>query len=130
MPVQGLDHVNIVAGDLEAVARFYVEVLGLTRRDTPGGVPPNEGQWLCDASGRAVVHLGAASRPSNAGRPMGGPTGALHHVAFACTGYQEMLARLERLGIPHRTVGVPGIGFRQIFLTDPCDIVLELNFAD
>lgn len=130
MPVLGLDHVNIVARDLEASVRFYADVLGLERRDPPGASVAGGGAWLCTATGGAVVHLGSADRPSNADRQTGGPTGAIHHVAFACEEYDAMVARLARLGIPYRAVGVAGVGFRQIFLNDPSDVTLELNFAD
>ncbi|RZJ94855.1 MAG: glyoxalase/bleomycin resistance/extradiol dioxygenase family protein, partial [Novosphingobium sp.] len=35
MTVKGLDHVNIIAGDLDETARFYGDLLGLRRGETP-----------------------------------------------------------------------------------------------
>jgi catechol 2,3-dioxygenase-like lactoylglutathione lyase family enzyme len=129
MSVTALDHVNIVARDLAASVRFYVEVLGLTRRDPPQPVPPEHTQWLCDPAGRAVVHLGSASHPRNADREIGGSTRGLDHVAFSCTGYDATIERLEALGVEYRSGGLPGLPFRQIFVTDPSGVALELNFA-
>lgn len=130
MPVMGLDHVNIIARDLTASVRFYADVLGLVEREPPASVAPGQGAWLCDAGGRAIVHLGSADRPGYANRLTAGPTGAIHHVALACTGYEAMVSRLEDLGIAYRASGERDLGFRQIFLTDPSDVTLELNFPD
>lgn len=129
MSVTGLDHVNIVARDLEASVRFYVEVLGLERRNPPEPVAPEHTQWLCDPSGRAIIHLASAAQPRHAGRDVGGPTGGLDHVALACTGYDATVARLERHDVAYRAGGLPGLPFRQLFVKDPSGISLELNFA-
>ena len=130
MPVIGLDHVNIVAADLEASARFYADVLGLERRDRPGAAVPGRGAWLCAGDGRAIVHLGSAARPGDESGAGGGSTGAINHVAFACEDFDAMVARLARLGVAYRASAPAGIGFRQIFLSDPDGVTLELNFAD
>ncbi|MET0252305.1 MAG: VOC family protein [Novosphingobium sp.] len=128
MPVNGIDHVNILADDVEASAAFYAEVLGLVATRPPG--PPGDGRWLRDSAGQAIIHLGAATAGYAAGRRVGEQTGALHHVALACTGFDETAARLAALGIAHRAGGATGRGFRQIFLTDPSNVALELNFPD
>ena len=130
MPVVGLDHVNILAADLEASVRFYSEVLGLDRRPPPGAVQPGRGAWLCDETGQAVVHLTAGSGPASEHDQAGGSSGAVRHIAFACRDYEAMAARLSRLGIAHRAIAPAGVGFRQIFLTDLNDVTLELNFSD
>ena len=35
MKVNALDHVNIIAADLDGTARFYAELFGLERRNAP-----------------------------------------------------------------------------------------------
>lgn len=127
MPATGLDHVNIIARDLDASARFYAQILGLQRRDPPGSLPTSEVQWLYDSKGGAIIHLTAATFRANAGRVPGGPTGGLHHVAFACDDYDGTIARLEAAGVPYRSNATIA-NVRQIFLADPSDVVLELNF--
>ena len=57
-----------------------------------------------------------------------GPTGALHHVALRCAGYEELRARLASYGLEHRINVVAAVGLRQIFVLDPNQVLLELNF--
>ena len=129
MKVNTLDHVNVIAEDLEASARFYAEVLGLERRNGPPPSPPEQVQWMHDDAGRPIVHLNSVDCPRAYERAVArGPTGALHHVALNCTGFDEMAARLDARGIASSVNVIPSIGLRQIFLHDPDDVVLELNF--
>lgn len=128
MPVTGLDHVNIIAQDLAATVRFYSEVLGLEARNPPGGV--NAANWLYDSQGSPIVHLGTAGEGHAAGAGADRATGAIHHLALACTDFDDTLARLASLALPHRVNAPPGRDFRQIFITDPDGVMLELNFRD
>jgi catechol 2,3-dioxygenase-like lactoylglutathione lyase family enzyme len=129
MRVKALDHVNLVAVDLEAAARYYVQILGLERRNAPPPLTPADAQWLHDSDGRAIIHLNSIDCPRLFDRDLRpGPTGALHHVALNCSGYAEMLARLAARGLDYRLNEVPAIGLRQIFTLDPNGVLLELNF--
>ena len=129
MPVHALDHVNIVTDQLEQTADFFAEVLGLTKRARPDfGM---KGYWLSDLSGQAIIHLmeyvpGSATV---AGHVPGDKTAAVHHVALRCTGFAEMLDRLARLGVEHRVNDRTYGDQRQIFISDPNNVSLELNFA-
>lgn len=130
MHVEAIDHVNIITDDLHASARFYAEVVGLERRDGPPPLTHENAQWMFDASGRAVIHLNTHDAPKAYDRatPSGPQTGALHHVALRCAGYEAMVLRLEGMEIDHRINHVEAIGLRQIFLNDPNGVLLELNF--
>ena len=130
MQVNSIDHVNIVCADLDASARFFAEVLGMERSDPPEPLSPDHIQWMLDTEGRPVVHLVCAERPDSAERNStpGAPTGAFHHVAFECGGFDAMIRRLESAAVPFRRSDVAGIGLRQIFVTDPGNVLLELNF--
>lgn len=130
MQVGGLDHVNILTDDLEGACAFYAAALGLTRAERPHAVAGHKGAWMCDAAGRALVHLqwNDPARDFGAHVP-GAPTGAFHHVSFRCTGFAEARARLEARGIAHR-VNDGNYGLRQLFVTDPDGIAVELNFPE
>jgi catechol 2,3-dioxygenase-like lactoylglutathione lyase family enzyme len=129
MTVRGLDHVNIIAADLDETARFYESVLGLKY-----GARPSEmnfaGGWLYDQNDRAIIHLITydPARHGDAER-RGMPTGSIDHVALACEGFAATVRRCEELGLAHRINDRKYGDFRQIFLTDPNNVTLELNFA-
>jgi catechol 2,3-dioxygenase-like lactoylglutathione lyase family enzyme len=122
MPVTALDHVNIRTRDVQASARFYVELLGLEARNGPMELPPEKVQWLYDAHERPIIHL-------NSFTPIGeGSTGPIDHVALACSGKAEMLERLTRMGAEFQVNEMASIGLTQIFTRDPHGVLLELNF--
>ena len=50
-------------------------------------------------------------------------------MALNCSGYEEVMERIAAMGLPHEVNEIAAIGFRQIFVTDPNGVVLELNFA-
>lgn len=130
MRISGIDHVNVLTDDLEASARFYEEVLGLTRGPNPTIATHIAGYWMHDAAGNAIIHL--VDRTTAQGRydayVPGAPTNALHHVALRCSGYAGMRARIEAMGLPHRVAVHAELGLAQIFLVDPNAVNLELNF--
>ncbi|MBL0114765.1 MAG: VOC family protein [Sphingomonadales bacterium] len=129
MKVNAIDHVNIIVEDLDATATFYAEVLGLDRRNGPPPLPPTQVQWMYDDAGRPVVHINSLDCPRAYDRDVSaGPTGAIHHIALNCSGFEEMKARLDARGIDYAINDIPSIGLSQIFLRDPNDVVLELNF--
>ena len=129
MKVNALDHFNIIAADLDGTARFYADVLGLTRRDGPPPLLPSQVQWMHDDEGRAIVHINSLDCPRAYDREVRpGPTGAVHHIALRCSGFAEMCDRLDAHGIDYASNEIASIGLRQIFLHDPNDVVLELNF--
>ncbi len=131
MRVEALDHVNIITADLEGTARFYAELLELEPRDAPPPLTHGNARWMYDAAGHAVLHLNSLDCPRAYDREVrAGPTGALHHVALRCSGYEEIRARLTRRNLDHRLNDVSAVGLRQIFVLDPNGVLLELNFFD
>jgi catechol 2,3-dioxygenase-like lactoylglutathione lyase family enzyme len=129
MRVNALDHVNIITADLDGTARYYAELFGLERRNAPPPLTPDQAQWMYDDGGRAIVHINSLDCPRAYEREVRpGPTGALHHVALSCTGYDEMLARLRDRGLDHRLNVVHAARLRQVFTLDPNGVLLELNF--
>ena len=129
MKVESLDHVNIVASDLNATAQFYAEIFELERRDAPPPLTKEHAQWMYDAEGRAIFHLNSVDCPRFYDRDVSpGPTGAIHHVALRCDGFEEMQSRLQKAGLDFKTQHFEAAGLKQIFLLDPNRVLLELNF--
>jgi catechol 2,3-dioxygenase-like lactoylglutathione lyase family enzyme len=121
LAIRWLDHVNIRTANLEALVRFYEDVIGLKSGNRPPlGFP---GAWLY-AGERAVIHLvGVAEQPQ--------PQGALRleHFAFAGTGLSELRARLKQHGVAFGENRQPGTGNVVINIKDPDDNRLHIDFA-
>ncbi len=127
--INALDHVNVIAADLEATSRYYADVFGLERRNAPPPLTPASAQWMFDGDGRAIIHVNSTDCPRYYERDVRpGPTGALHHVALNCSGYDDTLARLDARGLEYRVNRVAAIGLRQVFTLDPNGVLFELNF--
>lgn len=132
MRVDAIDHVNIRTPDVVATSRFFADAFAMTVAPSPGNADPAKAAWICDAEGRAVVHLAAADvlYPWEDAVPASGEPGSgrLHHVAMRCSGYESMRERLLASGCRFETSEVPEVGLRQFFVEEPNGILLELNF--
>nr|WP_166180116.1 VOC family protein [Altererythrobacter segetis] len=130
MNVEALDHVNIITDRLNETADFYGQLLGLERRDAPPPLTPQNATWMFDAEGRAIIHINTTDCPRTFDREVqpGSLTGALHHVALKCTGYDEVKGRLDAMRADYQENLVSAISLRQIFTADPNNVLLELNF--
>ncbi|MFM9935677.1 MAG: glyoxalase/bleomycin resistance/extradiol dioxygenase family protein [Novosphingobium sp.] len=130
MHVNALDHVNIITDKLGETADFYAALLSLERRNAPPPLTPDNAQWMFDAAGKAIVHINSVDCPRTFDRMVepGALTGAIHHVALNCSGYDEVVRRIGVMGLSHQINTVESIGLRQIFTPDPNNILLELNF--
>ncbi len=130
MQVNSLDHVNIITDRLNDTAAFYAKLLDLEQRDAPPPLTPQNAQWMYDAGGKAIIHINSDDCPRTFARPVepGELTGAIHHVALNCSGYDETEDRLKAMGLEYKINFVAAIGLRQIFTPDPNNILLELNF--
>ncbi|MBV9523655.1 MAG: VOC family protein [Alphaproteobacteria bacterium] len=124
--IEGLDHYNLSPADLDRSRRFYKEVLGMVDGDRPMFSQP--GAWMY-AAGRPLVHLSVRE-------PGAAPdTGKFNHIAFNATDLKATIAHLERCGVEFEVVKVPPMenhprsGGTQIFLKDPDDIAIELQFT-
>ncbi|TLZ48079.1 MAG: hypothetical protein E6K22_15950 [Gammaproteobacteria bacterium] len=125
MHVDALDHVNIITPDLEGSARFYAELFGLQPRDAPPPLTRENARWMYDDAGRAILHLNSPHAPRHYDREIRpGPTGALHHVALRCSGYEEMRARL-RWG----TDRVTAVNTSAVVMTSANNIAMFSNVA-
>lgn len=120
MALVWLDHVNIRTTNLEAMVRFYRDVLGLE----PGERPPFSfgGAWLY-CGDKAAVHLVKTIVPPVAGEPR------IDHFAFRAERLDEFLARLKAHAVEYRMAVVPKTRLRQVHLSDPDGNHIEVSFA-
>lgn len=138
MAIGRLDHYSIRTPDVEALQRFYTDVLGFIAGPRPPFNFP--GAWLYSGPAPdsiAVVHIIGVDRANSDGvkdylgnqdaaSPAG--TGNLDHIAFRAEGLSEMRERCGRLGVPFRERTVPNLGLHQVFLKDPSGVTIELNY--
>jgi len=122
MSVGMLDHYNVSTRKLADTVQFYEEVLGLKNGPRPAFDFP--GAWLY-SDGHPVLHLNDISPTDKPQRP---DSGVIDHVAFGSRGFDAMKEHLRQKGIPFRVNQVPNSQRWQIFLNDPNNVVIELNF--
>jgi catechol 2,3-dioxygenase-like lactoylglutathione lyase family enzyme len=122
MSVGVLDHYNVSTRNLRETVRFYEEVLGLVN----GPRPPFDfpGAWLY-SEGHPVLHLNDISPTDKPQRP---DSGVIDHIAFGSHGFEAIKQHLTGKGVSFRVNEVPNSTRRQIFVTDPNNVLIELNF--
>jgi catechol 2,3-dioxygenase-like lactoylglutathione lyase family enzyme len=122
MSVGVLDHYNVSTRKLAETVKFYEEVMGLMN----GPRPPFDfpGAWLY-SEGHPVLHLNDISGTDRQQRP---DSGVIDHVAFGSRGFEAMKQHLSGKGVPYRVNLVPNSTRRQIFLRDPNNVEIELNY--
>ena len=122
MSVGMLDHYNVSTRKLGDTVRFYEDILGLVN----GPRPPFDfpGAWLY-SEGHPVLHLNDIS-PTDKQQPA--DSGVIDHVAFGSRGFEAMKQHLAQKGVTFRVNVVPNSSRRQIFLTDPNNVLIELNY--
>ena len=134
-----LNHYSIRTTDLDASRRFYADVLGLSVGPRPEF--PFPGLWMYRGDhadmANAVVHIIGIDRndPQGLKQYLGdraeaslAGSGAVDHIAFYADGLAAMLAHLQAQGVPFRERSVPSVGLHQLFLDDPCGVMIELNY--
>ncbi|MSQ59156.1 MAG: glyoxalase [Betaproteobacteria bacterium] len=140
MAIGKLDHYTIRTTDLEASRKFYTEVMGFTVGHRPPFNFP--GIWLYNGTTfpetYGVVHIiGVDPNDKEALNAYMGDrydvsmlkgTGTVDHMAFRATGFEETKDNLRKQQVPFREATVPNLGLHQVFLEDPSDVTIELNF--
>ena len=136
MPLKQLDHYSIRTLELDETRDFYVDVLGFSVGDRPDFDFP--GYWLY-IDGHAVVHLVGVDKDNPQGLvdylgeidiDLLGGSGSVDHIAFVATDPKQLKAHLEKKSIPYREREVPSMNLYQIFVDDPNQISVEMNYFD
>ena len=119
MGIVGMNHFTVLAEDLQATRKFYIDVLGLEEGYRPPlGFP---GAWLY-CNGQAVLHI-IAGRPLPAQR-----AGVLDHMAFSARDLPATVARLKASGIEYTLRRQAEANTWQLFCFDPSGAKVELDF--
>ncbi len=135
MPITELNHFLLVAKNLDRTKDFYCRVLGfeLAPERPDFGFP---GYWL-KANGEICVHL--ASQAPNKIRdqfllkkhPKGtAGSGQVDHIAFLAQDASGVRSRIQKNRVEMHFRSFPDAQppLFQIFLKDPDDVTIELNF--
>jgi len=122
MNVGVLDHYNVSTRKLPETIKFYEEVLGFKNGPRPPFNFP--GAWLYSGD-HPVLHINDISQTDREQRP---DSGVIDHVAFGSRGFEATKKHLAGKGITHRVNQVPKSTRWQIFLRDPNNVEIELNF--
>lgn len=132
MPLTRMEHYLVLSDDMEATKRFYCDALGMREGFRPAFTFP--GFWLY-VGDTPCIHVAEWKTYSAHSQQTGLPvtsratsTGSLDHIAFASEDYDDVLAKLEKHGVNVGKNNVPGGRLRQLFVTDPNGVKIELNF--
>jgi catechol 2,3-dioxygenase-like lactoylglutathione lyase family enzyme len=134
MTVTELEHVLVLADDIDATRDFYCSAVGLR----VGERPPLEfpGYWLYAGDTPCLhvaerrtyfLHAAALGLPVNEDASQGGP---VDHIAFKATDYEGVIAQLGRAGITAVRSTIPNGGPRQVFFQDPNGVRIEINVKE
>jgi catechol 2,3-dioxygenase-like lactoylglutathione lyase family enzyme len=134
MPLTHIEHVLVVADDIDATRDWYARVLGMQSGPHPDFGFPVHWMYLGE---RDVVHIGPSAK--NAGdiqkkylgrtsQGAGQGTGAIDHLAFRATGLRGMLEHLKKEKVAFSQRRANGQALFQLFFYDPNGIKVELNY--
>ena len=136
MPLKQLDHFSLRTLEVEKTRDFYVDILGLTIGDRPNFDFP--GYWLY-IDGQAVVHIVGIDKDDPQGLidylgevnvdDLNG-SGSVDHLAFVATKPEQLRLHLEDKDVPYREREVPSLNLYQIFVDDPNQVTVEINYFD
>jgi glyoxalase family protein len=121
----GIDHVSLLALNLERTAQFYVDVLGLHPIDHALGDegPAPDRVWLGDGRSRLITMT-----QSPDGRPGELGIGTIHHVALVVASFDALLK--WKRWLQHHQILVYGPydqqAYQDIVFTDPDGVLLEI----
>ena len=122
--ILSINHIQLVAEkDLVIQLRnFYCDIVGLQEGFRPAF--ERFGFWLYIGD-KDVVHLITPKE----GDDRSLQKSSYDHVAFKTSNYIGVLKKLKSLHIPFEEKLIPGMAAHQIFLRDPADNRVELNFS-
>ena len=136
MPLDHIDHFSIRTLKLEETRTFYENAMGMEAGDRPQ--LPFPGYWLYLGE-HAVIHLIGIdeNNPESLDEYLGEVNvtelsggGAVDHLAFRASGSKDLIDRLKILNVPYRERMVEEMNLFQLFVEDPNNLTLELNYWD
>ena len=136
MPLDRMDHFSIRTTKLEETREFYETTLGMKVGERPP--LPFPGYWLY-LGDDAVIHLVGIdeNNPDGLNDYLGeidvnqlSGSGAVDHLAFRASDAQNLVNKLKIKKVPYRERVVQEMNLYQLFVEDPNNITLELNYWD
>jgi catechol 2,3-dioxygenase-like lactoylglutathione lyase family enzyme len=131
MPLVKMEHYLVLTDDIDGTRDFYRDALGMRVGPRPPLAFP--GYWLY-VGDTPCIHIGEWKSYEQHSQTLGIPvserapgTGPVDHIAFNGSDYDEITQRLRRYGVAHGLNVVPGVGLRQLFLSDPNGVKIEIN---
>ncbi|NQV57702.1 MAG: VOC family protein [Rhodospirillales bacterium] len=118
--VANVHHINIDVEDVHRSVKFYEDVLGL--KDGPAPTSSRPLHWVY-AGDMPIIHISQSGEDKAKGPPL---AEIFQHIALRITNFDDALARVEELGIEHRTNVMEEFPVRQIFFDDPDGVTIEL----
>ena len=132
MPLLRMEHYLVLSDDIDKTRDFYRDTLGLREGFRPQLEFP--GYWLYVGE-TPCIHIAEwrtyATWTAEVGIPISTKapsTGAVDHIAFNASGFDDMRARLKSRGVDVSENLLDEIGLRQLFFHDPNGVPIELNF--
>lgn len=135
-----LAHYSVRTANLEVSRAFYTHVLGLRVGPRPPFGFPGLWLYLVDdhaCAEQGCVHLIGAGDGAALGDYLGErskgnslTTGALDHIAFFAADWPDFRDRLIGSRVEFTERFVPMLRVRQVFLSDPNGVTIELNFPE
>ncbi|MCY3879016.1 MAG: VOC family protein [Rhodobacteraceae bacterium] len=134
--VRGLGEIAVRCGDLERMAAFYGDVIGLERmsgHDSEGIVFFHVAEGF--AGHTQILALFDKSyvprpglHPIGTEAPATGAASSLHHLAFSLPAHEQEAVMLwyDAKGLPYRVEYFDWIGWRGVFTEDPEGNTVEL----
>jgi YD repeat-containing protein len=122
MAATRINHVSIVADDLDESARFYEELFGMERIPTP--IFAGRVQWLRLGSNQLHLFLSDEDPPTQR-----------HHLGIDVADFDAVYAKAKEMGILDvRAFGKPlrshPTGWVQMYLRDPAGNLVEVDWPD
>ena len=136
MPLDRMDHFSIRTTKLEETREFYETTLGMKVGERPP--LPFPGYWLY-LGDDTVIHLVGIDEDNPDGlndylgeidvNQLSG-SGAVAHLAFRASDALNLVNKLKIKKVPYRERVVQEMNLYQLFVEDPNNITLELNYWD
>lgn len=113
-----LNHVLVRTTDLDAMRRFWTDIIRLEPSHRPPFSIP--GAWF-SSNGQTIVHV-VEDRGMTPG------AGPIAHVALDGADYEELIATLKQHGVRYGENDVLLSNQRQLFIAGPDGLVVEMVF--
>ena len=124
MPVIDIHHVAIKTLDLAATNRFYTEILGMTEVARPPFDFP--GSWI--SMGSTMIHVFAGYAAYGVDGAFHPGSAAIDHLSIMAHDFDGFKRIFADNGLEWRELDQPAAKLWQLFVHDPNNILIELNF--